>query len=146
MSAKETDKDDAPLRIQGERPDPDTESWYEYTWRTQQETPARLEECAKFLSGVIAITLTLFLTAGKDAFESQQLSGWAGTALGLWLISLVLCLLVLFPWHYRFRDDSVESIKKMHGRVVKVKYGMLAGAIFLFLVALVILTCLFFRP
>ena len=146
MSAKETDKDNAPPRIQGERPDPDTESWYEYTWKTQQETPARLEECAKFLNGVIAITLTLFLTAGKDSFESQQLSGWAGTALGLWLISLVLCILVLFPWHYRFRDDSVESIKEMHKRIVRAKYGMLAAGMLLFLTALVILIRLFFSP
>ena len=146
MSAKETDKDDTPLRIQGERPDPDTESWYEYTWKTQQETPARLEECAKFLTGVIAITLTLFLTAGKDAFESQQLSGWAGTALGLWLISLVLCILVLFPRRRRYRDDSVESIKEMHQGIVNTKYGMLAAALLLFLTALVILTCLFFSP
>lgn len=137
-----------PERLQGEAAPPDTKSWYEHIWKTQQETPARLEEAAKFLSGVISITLTLFLTVGKDSFENVRLKGRAGLATGLWLLSLVLCVLAIFPRRYRYSDIRVDTMKEMHRQTVRYKYAMLVGAVVLFLTALVILTWLFFdtRP
>ncbi len=145
MSDKQNNRDRPIQRVQGKEPEPDTQSWYDYSWKTQQDTPTRLEDCAKFLTGTISICLTLFLCAGKSTFESHQLTGWAGMALGLWLLSLVLCMLVLFPWQYRFRNDSVQSIKSMHKRIVKAKYRMLAAGFLLFLIALAILIALFFK-
>ena len=144
MSEKNDGSEARPQRVQGKPAPPDTKSWYEHIWKTQQETPARLEEAAKFLSGVISITLTLFLTVGKGAFEDVRPAGWAGAALGMWLLSLVLCLLVIFPRRYDYCDTRVDSIKQAHARIVKVKYTMLATGVVLFLIALAILTLVFF--
>lgn len=123
---------------------PDTRSCYEHIWKTQQETAARLEEAAKFLSGVISLTLTLFLTVGKDSFENVRLKGWAGIALGMWLVSLVACLCVIFPRRYRYCGISVDSFKQAHAKIVKVKYTILVIGVLLFLFALAILAWIFF--
>lgn len=131
-------------RVQGMPTEPDTKSWYEYIWKTQQETAARLEECAKFLSGVVAITLTLFLTIGKSSFENVRLTGAVRWAVGLWLLSLVLSIFVLFPWRYRYSPVSVESIKQTHKRIAGIKYLLLIGALIFFLAALALLIALFF--
>jgi len=144
MSKKDDAGVDKPERVQGEPAPPDTKSWYEHIWKTQQETPKRLEEAAKFLSGVISLTLTLFLTVGKSAFADVRPTGWARTAAGLWLLSLMLCLFVIFPWRYRYSDISVDSIKQMHRRIVWVKYTLLAAGVLLFLIALTILVFVFF--
>jgi len=132
-----------PERVQGEPAPPDTKSWYEHLWKSRQETPARLEEAAKFLSGVISITLTLFLTVGKSSFEDVGLRGPAGAAAILWLLSLVLCLFVIFPFRYRYCGQSVQSIKDMHAKIVRTKYRLLRASVFQFLLALAILVYVF---
>jgi len=144
MSKKDNAGGDKPERLIGESAPADTKSWYEHIWKTQQETPARLEEAAKFLSGVISITLTLFLTVGKDSFENVRLKGWAGAAAGMWLLSLVACLFVIFPRRYGYCDISVDDIKRMHRKIIKRKYAILVIGVLLFLIALAILTWLFF--
>jgi len=144
MSKKDNAGEDKPERVQGEPAAPDTKSWYEHIWKAQQETPARLEEAAKFLSGVISITLTLFLTVGKGSFEGVRPTGWPRIAAAMWLLSLVLCVLVIFPWRYRFCDISLDDIKRMHKKIVQVKYTMLAAGVLLFLIALTILVFVFF--
>ena len=81
---------------------------------------------------------------GKTSFEDVRLAGWAGLAAGMWLLSLVLCLLVIFPRRYRYCDISVESMKEMHEKTVRFKYAMLVIGVLLFLIALAILTLAFF--
>ena len=144
MNEKDNPSQDRPERLHGGATSPDTKSWYEHVWKTQQETPARLEEAAKFLSGVISITLTLFLTVGKSAFENVRPTGYARTAVALWLLSLVLCILVIFPRKYRYCDTSVESIKEAHRKIVRTKSLLLLGSLLLFLAALTILVWQFF--
>ena len=144
MSKMNDAGENRPERVHAEPAPPDTKSWYEHLWKTQQETPERLEEAAKFLSGVISLTLTLFLTVGKTSFEGVRLTGGTLVATSLWLLSLVLCLLVIFPWRYRYCDVSVDSIKRMHTKIVQVKYTMLAAGVVLFLLALTILVLVFF--
>jgi hypothetical protein len=143
MSKKDNAGEDKPQRVQGEPAPADTKSWYEHLWKTQQETPGRLEEAAKFLSGVISITLTLFLTLSKDSSGGVRLAGWTRAAAAMWLLSLVLCVLVIFPWRYRFCDISLDDIKRMHKKIVQVKYTMLAAGVLLFLAALTILVLVF---
>ncbi|KKK53079.1 hypothetical protein LCGC14_3098370 [marine sediment metagenome] len=48
------------VSVTGKRCEVDTQSWYEYKWKEQQETPRRLEDAAKFLSGTISICLAPF--------------------------------------------------------------------------------------
>ena len=118
---------------------PDTRSWYEHMWRTEQETPQRLEDCAKFLATVLGIVLTLLVTLGKTTLEQGRLAGHVGWAAALGLIALVLCLMVAVPWPYRYADCSVASMKAAHRRIVRCKYTILLAAMAVFLVAMIVM-------
>ena len=65
---------DQPEVIKSSTSSPDTKSWFEYTWKEQQETPNRLEDAAKFMASIISISLTIFLAIGKSSFEKYQAS------------------------------------------------------------------------
>ena len=134
------------VSVQGSRCEPDTRSWYEYQWKERQETPGRLEEAAKFVSGTMAVCLTLFLAAGKSQWENiGASSGRLKTAVILLLLGLLVTILVLFPWRYRYSGVSIEDFKRAHGRIILVKRVLLIAGLFLFLVSLAIMADLFFR-
>ncbi|MBU0755995.1 MAG: hypothetical protein KJ645_12700 [Planctomycetes bacterium] len=136
MTKQENDHAGKPQRIQSIPAPPDTKSWYDYIYKTRQETPKRLEECAKLLIAVITITLTLLLTLGKSALENGDLQGHFGKIAGLWLISLLFCLFVVFPWPYRYSDVSLQSFKNAHRRIICFKYNLLIIAVILLLIGL----------
>lgn len=123
---------------------PDTQSWYEYIWRAEQETPNRLEDAAKFLATMISISLTLFLAIGQSSFQNIRGSAPLMAAVVLWLLSLLFAFWVLFPHRYRYAGRSLQSIKDMQRRVVRRKYRLLLASLALFGLALVILALVFF--
>lgn len=134
------------VSVTGNQPDPDTKSWYEYQWKQQQQTPQRLEEAAKFLSGTISICLALFLALGKSQIENLKTNSAALIiAISFLLTSLLICLLVLFPWRYRFAGDSIQDFKRAHNRIVMFKRILLTAGLLLFLLSLSIMSYLFFR-
>ncbi len=116
---------DEPEKSKSRIPPPDTDSWYEYIWKAQQETPNRLEDAAKFLAGMISISLSIFLAVGKTAFDKCADSAAIKGAVLLWLLSLVFSFLVLFPWRYKYVSVDVKNIKAVHRRIVKNKYILL---------------------
>ena len=129
--------------IKSRKPEPDTRSWYEYIWRQQQDTPERIEDAAKFMATMISVSLTIFLAIGKSTFESPEISCQIKIAIILWITSLICSFLVLFPWRYSYSSVSVKSVKKMHRKIVLVKYTLLIVCLVLFLIALSILAFLF---
>ena len=114
-------------------------SWHKYRRDARQGEPGRLEDAAKFLSGMISISLTIFLSADKAVFQGQS-KGLLGIVALLWLCSLLLAFMVLFPRPYRTNKNSAEAIEKAHNQVVRWKTAFLAGAVGSFLIALVMLT------
>ena len=71
-------------------------AWLDYQRVVEEETPKRLEEVAKFLSGIFSIVLTIMLMG--DAKLIEQLPSFVTQYVGaVWLISLLLALLVVFP-------------------------------------------------
>ena len=124
---------------------PETKSWQKHIWEQQQKTLERIEDVAKTLSGMVSVSLAIFLSVGKAQFEQEHGLGTSITfALVLWLFSLLVSFLVSFPFPYRYNDASVASYRKAHHGIRQVKYGMLIFAMFLFLVALGILSWRFF--
>jgi hypothetical protein len=123
----------------------DTKSWYEHFWKAEQDIPNRLEDAAKFLATMISISFTLFLVVGKNSFENLQDLRLVFAA-GLWLVSLLAAFFVLFPLRYRYQPDSLESIKKMHRKVVIVKHTVLIISLGCFVAALIIVSFAFFKP
>lgn len=112
--------------------------WEEHQLAQRLETPKRLEEVAKYLSGMMSISLTIFLIADKTLFQTAN-SFWVYMASALWLLSLVITLVVQFPRTYRYSENSVASIQNMHQKVVRYKYRALVLATVLFVMALGIL-------
>jgi len=130
--------------IKSEPSPPDTKSWYEYSWKAQQQTPNRIEDAAKFLATMISLSLSIFAALGKSMFESANVPGPIKISLIFWLAALLVSFLVLFPWRYSYSGDSIKTFKVVHKKLVWIKYGLLALALLLFLAALIIMTLTFF--
>lgn len=141
----EQEKPGIPVVIQGAPEHPEAAAWRAYHRNTVEGAPQRLEEAAKFLSGAIALTLTL--TIDNDFFKSPDPAGapaapdayapfLLAAGIGLWVLSLTAALLVVFPFRYRYVIQSSESIQAMHTRVVRRKYAFLVAAVVCYLLAL----------
>jgi hypothetical protein len=124
----------APLR--GRAATPEEESWHAFRFQSAQETPKRLEEAAKYLSGMISIAFTIFLTRDEKVFQQAEDSGAVSWAAWLWLGSLLLTFLVIFPFPWRQASQSAADIERVHRASVRLKYSLLVAGTALFLVAL----------
>jgi len=107
--------------IQGMPAPPDTKSWFEYSWKLQQDVPNRFEDAAKFLATIIALTITIIFTALDKLKTIVVQPIWLFIVLVLWLIALVFAFMVLFPHKYNFSSKSIESIKSTQAKIVRTK-------------------------
>lgn len=128
-----------PKALPAQRASEADQHWIKHQREVQQKTPERIEDAAKFLSGMISISLTIFLKLDPDGFKAAAGDWVLNTAVMLWIVSLLFTFLVLFPAPYRYHDSSAASIRKMHKQVVRYKYGLLAVGAGLFLGALGVL-------
>ncbi len=129
--------------IQSRPTDPALEKWHEHLQQQQKETPARLEDAAKALTGIISITLAIFLSVGKDSFANSP--GLAvQAALVLWLVSLLAAFAVVFPLPYKIKSGNTADFIKKHKSIVNTKYTLLVISVVFFLVALGLLVAKFF--
>ena len=123
--------------------DPVIEKWYEHKLKEEQETTKRLEDAAKALTGIISITLAIFLSVAKSSFENSP-GRCVIVALTLWLLSLVAAFMVVFPFRYSFSKGSTEEYIKTHRKAVCRKYVLLVVSAVLFIAALGLLVWEFF--
>ena len=107
--------------IQGMPAPPDTKSWFEYSWKLQQDVPNRFEDAAKFLATIIALTITIVFTALDKLKTIVVQPIWLFIVLVLWLIALVFAFMVLFPHKYKISSKSIESIKSAQVKIVHTK-------------------------
>lgn len=134
---------ETPEHLPTRPPTPDESGWQNWRRSDEQETPKRLEEAAKFCAGLYGITYAILLGHDSDALKHAHEYALKMVA-GLWLVSLLAAFVVVFPMPYAFRADSAASIAAMHGRVVRFKYRLLGLSAGLYLLALGILTWLYF--
>ncbi len=125
-------------------PTPEEESWPAWRRTDEQETPKRLEEAAKFCTGLYGITYAILLGSNAKALQYAPAYTIKVVAV-LWLLSLVSAFLVVFPMPYAYRSNSAASIQAMHGRVVRFKYRALLLSAGLYLLALGMLTWVYVR-
>ena len=134
-----------PEPLRGRFATPEEEAWQTFRRQSEQETPKRLEEAAKFLSGMISIAFTIFLSGGQAVFQKPEDKTLLTIACVCWLLSLVLTFLVIFPFRWRQASRSAESIERVHRASVRLKYGLLVAGTALFLLALGLLGWVFVR-
>ena len=127
----------------GKSATPETKAWRTFMLEQEQKTPERLEDVAKALSGMVSVTLAIFLTIGKPEFASNT-DNTIATALIIWLVSLLLSFLVVFPFPYRYSKQSAKTFIAAHKRTKRTKYMLLITSTLLYLIALSILSVKFF--
>ena len=107
--------------LQGIPAPPETKSWFEYSWKLDQEMPNRFEDAAKFLVTIISLTLTIIFTA-VDKLKVIVIHPIVLFFVMLfWLVALLFAFLVLFPQKYKFYSQSIESIKNAQAHIVRTK-------------------------
>ena len=128
--------------IKAKKASPTTQKWHDFQQETEQKTPERLEEAAKFLTGTISITLTIFLIGDENLLQNAD-KVVVGFITISWLLSLLAAVLVIFPRHYRYRSDSAQSIQQTHQKIINFKYTLLVISAALFFMALLGLVAIF---
>lgn len=131
-----------PKKISAVKMSNEQKEWHTYHKKEREETPKRLEESAKFLSGLTGLTLTLFLT-GNDTIFLESSPALMKVASVFWLLSLLCTLWVIFPFRYAVNNSSAQSIEQTFKRVVRTKYRLLFAAAVFYFLGLGILTGIF---
>ena len=128
---------------QGKMSSPEIESWMVYSWEIKQQTPARLEDAAKYLSVMMTVAITLFLgVVGKN--ELATLSSWWVKLISLcWCVSLILSFIVLYPKKYHFHSSSAESIQQMTEKIIQWKQRLFFAASLFFVLGMLMLVWIF---
>lgn len=118
-------------------------SWIDHQVKEKQETLKRLEETSKYLSGLSSVTLTIMVGPNKEVFKDLSNSSLLKSGIICWLISILFTLAVLFPFRYRYIENSAQSIKLMNDRTARIKYTLLVLATLLYLTGICITVYLY---
>ena len=118
-------------------------SWIEHYRTESQGTLKRLEETAKYLSGLSSISLTLMLGPNHDIFKALHNSLLLKAGIISWLLSIIFSLVVVFPFRYRYVTNSITSIKQTQAKKARLKFRFLILASILFLAGISLVACLF---
>ncbi len=122
-------------KAQGKVPEESDTSWTTFALEEKQKEAERLEETAKFLVGIISISLTIFISNRPESYTA-----WAGQsfqfATALWMLSALFSFGVLFPWRYGFHEESPDSIQSAYQKIVRYKRWILIASVLFFLAAL----------
>ncbi|MFN0013197.1 MAG: hypothetical protein ACKVU2_01500 [Saprospiraceae bacterium] len=132
-----------PAPLQGRFATPDEEAWHDFRRQSEQETPKRLEEAAKYLSGLISVVFAIFAARNQSVFQQIESKGMVTTALLLLLLALAATLFIIFPLRWRQVSQSAADIERVHRAGVRFKYRMLVLGVLLFLVAMGLLAVVF---
>lgn len=125
-------------KIKGSPPGARDSSWLRHAESEIQSAPARLEETAKFLVGLISICLTIFITNSPDEPVVTWVSYCYKVATGLWLLSALLAFFVLYPMSYKFNLDVPAHIKTTFNKITKRKRRLLQLSLVAFLAGLLV--------
>lgn len=118
----------------GEPTDAD-KSWLAFIEKEKQEAPKRLEDTAKFLAGIISISLTVFITKRPEGL-AEWTGKWFVWAAVFWVLSAVASFFVLYPLRYDFAPDSPDDIRRAYRKITVHKQILLFVSLLLFLWAL----------
>lgn len=118
--------------ILAKRADSKDKSWLDYALRYEQNTPIRLEEASKFLSGII----TAFISFSKiDITECNKL--YVYSEFFLICLSIFFAIIVFIPFPIKYNRNVVKSIESAHTILVKRKYYSLISSLLLFVFSLI---------
>ncbi len=131
---------DEAIQIQATVARPSDISWIEHQLKEKQNTLQRLEETAKYLSGLACVSLSIMV--GPNDKLLSKLSDSATLKIGIisWLVSILFTLAVVFPFRYAYAENSADSIRKMTGRIARVKFALLILGVLFFIIGISLLS------
>ena len=117
------------------RPMTDEEKYYEeMAFKDPAESMGRIEDTAKFLTGIASATSGLYLAACKLALGRDTVSDMVWFAPFLfWALSIIFLILVIFPRQYPTFEKEPASFKRAILKAQKVKYTCLSVGTFFFI-------------
>lgn len=118
-------------------------SWIEYQRSESQGTLKRLEDTAKYLSGLSSISLTIVLGPDHEIFKTLHHSNWLKAGIISWLLSILFTLAVVFPFRYGYIANSSGSIRGMHRKIARLKFVFLILGSILYLAGISLLAYLY---
>jgi hypothetical protein len=132
---EDTSTDDI-IPIQGTTITTTDKSWLEWQQKEKQETVKRLEDTAKYLSGISSLSLSILLGVNREALKLFSNTIGLKIALCCWLLSIVLTLIVVFPFPYKYASNSADSIRALYKRIGQTKFLLLILGTLLYLIGL----------
>lgn len=111
--------------------------WLDHARADLQKQPERLEDTAKFITGIVSISLTIFISNQPEDLAAWT-RNWFLVATLLWLLSVVVSVFVLFPRRYTYRSDDPVDVMQAYKRVVRNKHFLLIISLGLFIGALAV--------
>lgn len=127
------------IQIQATAVTPADKSWLDWQQKEKQETVKRLEDTARFLSGTSSLSLSILLGVNRDILKHLSNDAGLKMALCCWLLSVILTLIVVFPFRYQYASNSADDIRALYQRIGKTKFILLISGALLYLAGLSII-------
>ena len=129
--------------LQGRPAAPDAKAWLDYVVKLKQDAPGRYEDAAKFLAGIISLTITILFTAYDRLGVLMPMPYIMFVLLLVWLAALLCAFWVMFPKSYGVSGREVEKIKAMQEQIIRFKKRAFGWAVWLYVVPLAVLVFLY---
>ena len=139
---EDTSTDDI-LQIQATAVTTTDKAWLEWQQKEKQETVKRLEDTAKFLSGISSLSLSILLGVNRDVLKHVSNDTVLKIALCCWLSSVVVILIVVFPFRYKYASNSADAIRGLYQRIAQTKFLLLILGTLLYVAGLSIIVYLY---
>ena len=116
--------------------------WISFQRAEKRETLKRIEETAKYLSGIISISFSVVLNVEHSLFAGPHPGILLNAGIIAWILAIIISLFVLFPLRYAYVENSAASIQDMNKRVSRVKFVLLIAAAVLYITGISIIAYL----
>jgi len=122
----------------------DWKEWNDYRIKLIQNSPERLESGAKQILSLITLSISIFAAFGfKNLSEIYSPTYttiiFTKTALICWLISAIMALAVILPFHYKLNSINTKETKSLLEKITTQKRKYLRLSLISFGIGIVIL-------
>ncbi len=119
-------------------------AWREFFLKLKQDEVARIEDAAKFLTGLSSVLFTILQVQNLRNVSMLPSGSLAIVGFIFWLFSLGTSLLVLFPARYSYSKHGVAKYEQIYNKIANYKFILLIVSTFCFFCALVLIVFQFF--
>ena len=127
------------MAIRGTLLNDEDKSWKDFWLKSRQEEAMRLEETAKYMTGLIAILITIF-QLNADLFKDTGSNKLVEVAVISWVFAVFGSVFVLFPKSYGYNPNFMSEVPTTFQKIVSFKKKVLFGSLLFFIIGLSLLT------